>query len=49
MEGGKNIVVTPADPQAFLAAIRKASARPATTSVAPATPIAASKKKRKRA
>ncbi|HKP53610.1 MAG TPA: PH domain-containing protein [Chloroflexia bacterium] len=34
IEGGKNIIVTPADPQGFLAAIRKASVRPPT---APAT------------
>ena len=49
MEGGKNIVVTPADPQAFLAAIRKASVRPAATAETPAAPTATLKKKRKRA
>jgi hypothetical protein len=47
LDGGKSIIVTPADPQGFLAAIRKASVRPLSTPTN--TPGNLSKKKRKHA
>jgi len=44
LDEGKNIIVTPADPQGFLAAIRKADGRPSSSTN---TPTNLSKKKRK--